>query len=142
MLAVLQQQTISRPASFSGVGLHSGNRVNMTFLPAPPGSGIRFRRVDLEGKPFIDPKTGRMIEAEEFQRLTAVTHPMEAGFGDRAHPKGWAHGSAGFFKVWHATPDTLWYYWNRHGRLAGYDIKTRRFIGLAFIRSDSFQDVL
>src|SRR5258705_3207721 len=51
---VLQQQTINRPASYSGVGLHSGNRVTMTFLPAPVNAGIRFRRVDLEGKPEIE----------------------------------------------------------------------------------------
>ena len=31
---MLQQRTISRPASFSGVGLHSGSRVTLTFLPA------------------------------------------------------------------------------------------------------------
>ena len=36
MPGVLQQQTISRPATFSGIGLHSGNRVNMNFLPAEP----------------------------------------------------------------------------------------------------------
>src|SRR5580658_8774985 len=53
-LAVLHQQTLRQSASFAGVGLHSGNRVNMTFLPAPPNSGIRFRRVDLEGKPEIE----------------------------------------------------------------------------------------
>jgi UDP-3-O-[3-hydroxymyristoyl] N-acetylglucosamine deacetylase / 3-hydroxyacyl-[acyl-carrier-protein] dehydratase len=51
---VLHQQTLSQPANFSGIGLHSGNRVNMTFLPAPPNAGIRFRRVDLEGKPEIE----------------------------------------------------------------------------------------
>ncbi|HWD18900.1 MAG TPA: bifunctional UDP-3-O-[3-hydroxymyristoyl] N-acetylglucosamine deacetylase/3-hydroxyacyl-ACP dehydratase [Verrucomicrobiae bacterium] len=51
---MLHQQTLRQSASFSGVGLHSGNRVNMTFLPAPPNSGIRFRRVDLEGKPEIE----------------------------------------------------------------------------------------
>ena len=51
---VLHQQTLSQTASFAGVGLHSGNRVEMTFLPAPPNSGIRFRRVDLEGKPEIE----------------------------------------------------------------------------------------
>jgi UDP-3-O-[3-hydroxymyristoyl] N-acetylglucosamine deacetylase/3-hydroxyacyl-[acyl-carrier-protein] dehydratase len=62
MLAVLQQQTISRPASFSGIGLHSGNRVNMTFLPAPAGSGIRFRRVDLEGKPEIEARIENVVE--------------------------------------------------------------------------------
>ena len=54
MRPVLQQQTLRQPASFSGIGLHSGNKVNMTFLPAPPHSGIRFRRVDLEGKPEIE----------------------------------------------------------------------------------------
>ncbi len=54
MRAVLQQQTLRQAASYSGVGLHSGNRVTMTFLPAPPNSGIRFRRVDLDGKPEIE----------------------------------------------------------------------------------------
>jgi UDP-3-O-[3-hydroxymyristoyl] N-acetylglucosamine deacetylase/3-hydroxyacyl-[acyl-carrier-protein] dehydratase len=52
--AVLYQQTLRQTASFAGVGLHSGNRVQMTFLPAPANSGIRFRRVDLEGKPEIE----------------------------------------------------------------------------------------
>jgi UDP-3-O-[3-hydroxymyristoyl] N-acetylglucosamine deacetylase/3-hydroxyacyl-[acyl-carrier-protein] dehydratase len=51
---VLNQQTLNRPASFSGIGLHSGSRVNMTLLPAPANSGVRFRRVDLEGKPEIE----------------------------------------------------------------------------------------
>ncbi len=54
MRAVLQQHTLRQPASYSGVGLHSGNRVTMTFLPAPPNSGIRFRRIDLDGKPEIE----------------------------------------------------------------------------------------
>lgn len=53
---VLQQQTLRQPVSFSGIGLHSGNRVNMTFLPAPPDFGVRFRRVDLDGKPEIEAK--------------------------------------------------------------------------------------
>jgi UDP-3-O-[3-hydroxymyristoyl] N-acetylglucosamine deacetylase/3-hydroxyacyl-[acyl-carrier-protein] dehydratase len=54
MRPVLQQQTLRQPATYSGIGLHSGNRVTMTFLPAPPNSGIRFRRIDLEGKPEIE----------------------------------------------------------------------------------------
>jgi UDP-3-O-[3-hydroxymyristoyl] N-acetylglucosamine deacetylase/3-hydroxyacyl-[acyl-carrier-protein] dehydratase len=59
---VLQQQTISRPVSFSGIGLHSGNKVNMTFLPAEPGTGIRFRRVDLDGKPEIEARIENVLE--------------------------------------------------------------------------------
>jgi UDP-3-O-[3-hydroxymyristoyl] N-acetylglucosamine deacetylase / 3-hydroxyacyl-[acyl-carrier-protein] dehydratase len=53
-LRVLNQQTLNRSASFSGLGLHSGNRVNMTILPAPANSGICFRRTDLEGKPEVE----------------------------------------------------------------------------------------
>ena len=67
--AVLQQQTINRPASFSGVGLHSGNRVTMTFLPAPVNTGIRFRRVDLEGKPEIEAKVENVAETNRSTTL-------------------------------------------------------------------------
>ncbi len=42
------EQTISEPLAFSGVGLHSGAPVNMRLLPAPAGSGIVFRRTDLD----------------------------------------------------------------------------------------------
>jgi UDP-3-O-[3-hydroxymyristoyl] N-acetylglucosamine deacetylase/3-hydroxyacyl-[acyl-carrier-protein] dehydratase len=51
---MLQQQTLKRAVSFAGIGLHSGNRVSLTFLPGAPDSGLRFRRVDLEGKPEIE----------------------------------------------------------------------------------------
>ena len=50
MCAVLQQQTLAKPVSFSGIGLHSGNKVSMTLLPAPAGTGIIFRRLDLESR--------------------------------------------------------------------------------------------
>jgi UDP-3-O-[3-hydroxymyristoyl] N-acetylglucosamine deacetylase/3-hydroxyacyl-[acyl-carrier-protein] dehydratase len=53
-LDVLHQQTLRQPASYSGVGLHGGNRVNMTFHPAAANSGIRFRRTDLEGMPEVE----------------------------------------------------------------------------------------
>ena len=68
-LPVLNQQTLNRPASFSGVGLHSGNRVNMTILPAPANSGVRFRRVDLEGKPEIE---ARVENVSETNRSTTL----------------------------------------------------------------------
>ena len=66
---VLQQQTISRPATYSGIGLHSGGRVNMTFLPAPPGAGIRFRRVDLEGKPEVEARVENVAETNRSTSL-------------------------------------------------------------------------
>jgi UDP-3-O-[3-hydroxymyristoyl] N-acetylglucosamine deacetylase/3-hydroxyacyl-[acyl-carrier-protein] dehydratase len=66
---VLQQQTLNRPASFSGTGLHSGSRVNMTFLPAPPNSGVRFRRVDLDGKPEIEARVDNVSETNRSTTL-------------------------------------------------------------------------
>jgi UDP-3-O-[3-hydroxymyristoyl] N-acetylglucosamine deacetylase len=43
------EQTIRSDVEFTGVGLHSGAPVNLRILPAPAGSGILFRRVDLDG---------------------------------------------------------------------------------------------
>ena len=54
MKDVHQQQTLSESVEFSGTGLHSGNKVTASILPAPANSGIRFRRVDLEGNPEIE----------------------------------------------------------------------------------------
>jgi len=51
--SVQPQKTIAKPVSYTGVGLHTGHRVTVKFRPAAPGSGIRFRRVDLPGKPEV-----------------------------------------------------------------------------------------
>jgi UDP-3-O-[3-hydroxymyristoyl] N-acetylglucosamine deacetylase len=42
------ETTIRRPFEVSGVGLHSGVPVNLRMTPAPAGTGIVFRRTDLE----------------------------------------------------------------------------------------------
>ncbi len=44
---MLEQRTIQSLTRSVGVGMHSGQRVEMTLKPAPPDSGIVFRRVDL-----------------------------------------------------------------------------------------------
>jgi len=41
------QRTLRRQISCVGIGLHSGNKVNLTLTPAPADYGIRFRRTDL-----------------------------------------------------------------------------------------------
>src|SRR6266496_2046802 len=41
------QRTVRRQISCVGIGLHSGNKVNLTLKPAPADFGIRFRRTDL-----------------------------------------------------------------------------------------------
>jgi len=87
---VLNQQTLNRPASFSGIGLHSGNRVNMTILPAPANSGVRFRRVDLDGKPEIEARVENVSETNRSTTLAkgnVKVHTVEhvlaalAGYG-------------------------------------------------------------
>src|SRR6266853_4312852 len=78
--AVLQQQTLNRPASYSGVGLHSGNRVTMTFAPAPPNTGIRFRRLDLDGKPEIEARIDNVTQTNRSTTLSkgnAKIHTVE-----------------------------------------------------------------
>ena len=53
------EQTIAEPLEFTGVGLHSGAPVTMRMLPAPAGSGIVFRRTDLDN--FEIPAVGRNV---------------------------------------------------------------------------------
>ncbi len=53
------EQTVVAPIEFTGVGLHSGAQVTMRLLPAPAGSGIVFRRTDLDN--FEIPATGRNV---------------------------------------------------------------------------------
>ena len=44
---MLAQRTLKALTRAVGVGLHSGERVELTLRPAPPDTGIVFRRVDL-----------------------------------------------------------------------------------------------
>jgi len=47
------QRTITKSVSYSGIGLHTGNKSTVTFHPAPPNTGIRFKRSDLDNCPEI-----------------------------------------------------------------------------------------
>ncbi len=80
-----KQQTLKTPVSFSGKGLHSGVRVNMTVKPAAADSGIVFRRIDLEGAPavpalcdyVVDTSRGTTIE-QNGVRVATIEHIMSA----------------------------------------------------------------
>ena len=48
------QKTISKESKLSGVGLHTGENVNITFKPAPANTGIVFIREDIDGNNKID----------------------------------------------------------------------------------------
>lgn len=66
---VPQQQTLKRPVSYAGTGLHSGGRVNLSFLPAPANSGLRFRRTDLDGKPEIEALVDHVTDTQRSTTL-------------------------------------------------------------------------
>jgi len=50
----VKQKTIEKQVSLTGVGLHTGRDVTLTFCPAPVNNGFSFKRVDLEGTPVIE----------------------------------------------------------------------------------------
>ena len=49
-----KQQTILKSVSLKGVGIHSGNEVNLTFKPAEDNFGYAFCRMDMPNKPIIE----------------------------------------------------------------------------------------
>mgnify|MGYP000444947330 FL=1 len=64
-----KQQTIKREVSLSGVGLHTGNTVSMTFKPAPIDHGFAFARVDLEGEPVISARAEYVVNTQRGTNL-------------------------------------------------------------------------
>ena len=54
-VSILTQKTISKKISFSGIGIHTGEKVNLDLLPASPNTGIIFIRTDLKNNNTIYP---------------------------------------------------------------------------------------
>ena len=52
-MSILTQKTIAKKISFSGIGIHTGENVNLNIIPASPNSGIIFKRVDLKQNNLI-----------------------------------------------------------------------------------------
>ncbi len=83
-----KQQTIKKPVTLSGVGLHTGVKVNMTFVPAPINHGIVFQRTDLPDQPkveadvdyVVDLSRGTTIE-KNGARVNTVEHTLAALVG-------------------------------------------------------------
>ena len=79
------QKTISKKVSIQGVGLHSGDTVTLSLLPAKPDSGITFVRKDLNSNntikvdPFLvsDTRLCSTLEKESAKVMT-VEHLMSA----------------------------------------------------------------
>ena len=60
----IKQKTIKNKISLTGVGLHTGKEVTLTFLPAPVNTGFSFQRIDLEGTPMIEADAGYVTNTQ------------------------------------------------------------------------------
>lgn len=64
-----KQKTIKNEVTLSGVGLHTGNKVTLTFKPAPINYGYVFVRKDLEGEPVIEASAEYVINTQRGTNL-------------------------------------------------------------------------
>ena len=76
---MLKQRTIKTLTRAVGVGVHSGHKVELTLRPAPPDTGVVFRRVDL-APPVDIPVTASVVSD------TRMASTISAG-GDPLAPK-------------------------------------------------------
>ena len=83
-----KQHTLLNSLSISGTGLHTGVLVDMTLLPANPGFGIQFQRVDLPNQPVIkadcdlvtDTSRGTTLQVGD-AKVSTVEHILAALVG-------------------------------------------------------------
>ena len=88
-MSVLNQKTIKNFLKFTGIGLHSGKNVTMKLYPAPPNTGIIFKRSDLKKNNFIYPNVFNVSSASYCTKITnengisvsTVEHLMAALYG-------------------------------------------------------------
>ncbi|HEU4496766.1 MAG TPA: bifunctional UDP-3-O-[3-hydroxymyristoyl] N-acetylglucosamine deacetylase/3-hydroxyacyl-ACP dehydratase [Flavobacterium sp.] len=66
---MVRQKTIQNEVSLTGVGLHTGKEVTMTFKPAPINNGFAFVRVDLEGHPIIEADASYVVNTQRGTNL-------------------------------------------------------------------------
>ena len=88
-MSILTQKTISKKISFEGVGIHTGNKVNLSINPAAPNTGIVFKRVDLKKNNIIYPNYLNVtnttlcttISNENNVKVSTIEHLMGALYG-------------------------------------------------------------
>ncbi len=88
-MSLLNQKTIKKSVSFTGIGLHSGKKVNVCLKPSEPDTGIVFKRVDLKENNIIYPNfmnvsntdLNTTISNDFGSRVSTIEHLMGALFG-------------------------------------------------------------
>ncbi|MDE6810822.1 MAG: bifunctional UDP-3-O-[3-hydroxymyristoyl] N-acetylglucosamine deacetylase/3-hydroxyacyl-ACP dehydratase [Muribaculaceae bacterium] len=81
----MNQLTLKDSFSVEGKTLHSGTVLKATFRPAPANSGIKFKRIDLEGEPEIPALAEKVVDttrgtviAQGDARVSTIEHAMAA----------------------------------------------------------------
>ena len=88
-MSILNQKTINKNITFTGVGLHGGLDVTMTIKPAEPNSGIIFKRIDLKENNIVIPNIFNVSSAvfcttisnENGTSVSTIEHLMGALYG-------------------------------------------------------------
>src|SRR5215217_4973024 len=82
------QHTLAVPVSISGVGIHTGQTVDMDLKPAAPNTGIVFQRVDLPGKPIVKADVDNVVDTTRSTtievngaRISTIEHLMASLVG-------------------------------------------------------------
>ena len=84
---MLAQRTLKSLTRAVGVGLHSGERVELTLRPAPVDTGIVFRRIDLD--PIVEFPASAMAVGDTRMAVGRIGAPQWAAlFDDEAHGAG------------------------------------------------------
>lgn len=68
----MEQRTIKKPVELSGIGLHTGAKVNLKFKPAPTNTGINFIRVDIPDSPMVKADILNVLDQTKSLRRTSV----------------------------------------------------------------------
>ena len=88
-MSILTQKTLANKINFSGIGIHTGVKVNMTVMPASPNSGIIFKRTDLNKNNIVVPLYNNVtgtnlcttISNEYGVKVSTIEHLMGAFYG-------------------------------------------------------------
>lgn len=64
-----KQKTIKKEVSLTGVGLHTGREVTLTFKPAPEDYGFKFIRIDLEDHPVVEAQANYVVDTQRGTNL-------------------------------------------------------------------------
>lgn len=66
---IVKQRSIAKEVSLTGVGLHTGENVTLTFKPAPENYGYAFVRTDLEGNPVVEADSNYVVSTQRGTNL-------------------------------------------------------------------------